>query len=40
MAIEDLDSQQTNLQLGFPANIVHIIKADSPLYNLRCGSMC
>lgn len=36
LAIEDVESQQTNLQLGFPANVTHVVRPDSPLYNLRC----
>jgi hypothetical protein len=37
LAIEDIDSQQTNLQLGFPATVVHVVRPESPLYNLRLG---
>jgi hypothetical protein len=32
--VEALDMQQMNLQLGFPGNIVHVIRPNSPLYNL------
>jgi hypothetical protein len=31
---EAADMQQMNLQLGFPANIVHVIRPNSPLYSL------
>lgn len=31
--------QKTNLQLGFPANVVHIISPDSPLYGLSLAEM-
>jgi hypothetical protein len=34
LAIEAADMQAMNLQLGFPANIVHVIRPNSPLYNL------
>lgn len=34
LAIEAVDMQQMNLQLGFPANVVHVIRPNSPLYNL------
>jgi hypothetical protein len=34
LAIEAVDMQQMNLQLGFPANVVHVIRPSSPLYNL------
>jgi hypothetical protein len=37
LSIEDIESQQTNLQLGFPANVVHVVRPNSPLYNLRWG---
>jgi hypothetical protein len=40
LAIEDLGSQNTNLQLGFPANVTHVVRPDSPLYNLRCAAVC
>jgi hypothetical protein len=32
--IEAREMQQMNLQLGFPAHVVHIIKPGSPLFNL------
>ena len=35
LAVEDLEGQRTNLQLGFPATVVHVVRPDSPLYNLR-----
>lgn len=34
LTVEAADMQQMNLQLGFPANIVHVIRPNSPLYNL------
>lgn len=34
LSIEAGDMQQMNLQLGFPANVVHVIRPNSPLYNL------
>ncbi|GBF92454.1 hypothetical protein Rsub_04558 [Raphidocelis subcapitata] len=39
LAIEDGTTQQTNLQLGFPANVVHVVRPDSPLYNLSLEEM-
>ncbi|KAI8470758.1 MAG: inward rectifier potassium channel-domain-containing protein [Monoraphidium minutum] len=39
LKIDDIDTQQTNLQLGFPANVVHVIRPDSPLYNLSLAEM-
>jgi hypothetical protein len=32
--VEALDMQQMNLQLGFPANVTHVIRPGSPLWNL------
>jgi hypothetical protein len=32
--VEAREMQQMNLQLGFPAHVVHIIKPGSPLFNL------
>lgn len=34
-----LKTQETNLELGFPANVVHVITPDSPLYNLSLLEM-
>lgn len=34
LAIEAQEMQQMNLELGFPAHAVHIIKPTSPLFNL------
>jgi hypothetical protein len=34
LEIEAAEMQQMNLQLGFPGNMVHIIRPSSPLYNL------
>ena len=31
--------QETNLELGFPANLVHVIRPDSYLYNLSLLEM-
>ena len=31
--------QETNLELGFPANLVHVIRPDSVLYNLSLLEM-
>lgn len=32
--VEAREMQQMNLQLGFPAHVVHVIKPGSPLFNL------
>lgn len=32
-------TQETNLELGFPANVVHVVTPDSPLYNLSLLEM-
>lgn len=43
LEIEGAHMQQMNLQLGFPANVVHIIRPGSPLYNLSlqvCAAAC
>lgn len=37
--IENVEMQQMNLQLGFPANVVHIVKPGTPLYNLSLEEM-
>lgn len=34
LEIESVEMQEMNLQLGFPAHVVHIVKPGSPLYNL------
>lgn len=34
MEIENAEMQQTSIQLGFPAHVTHVIRPDSPLYNL------
>lgn len=34
LEMEAAEMQQMNLQLGFPGNMVHIIRPNSPLYNL------
>jgi hypothetical protein len=34
LEVESADMQQMNLQLGFPANIVHVVRPNSPLYSL------
>lgn len=34
LEVEAIDMQQMNLQLGFPAHVVHVVKPGSPLYNL------
>lgn len=39
LTVEAADMQQMNLQLGFPANIVHVIRPNSPLYNLSLQEM-
>jgi hypothetical protein len=39
LAIEQLDAQQTNIQLGFPATLTHIIRPGSPLYSLSLEEM-
>jgi hypothetical protein len=38
--IEAREMQQMNLQLGFPAHVVHIIKPGSPLFNLSLQVRC
>ncbi|KAF8073224.1 GapC [Scenedesmus sp. PABB004] len=37
--VEAVAAQQMNLQLGFPAHVVHLIKPSSPLYNLSLQEM-
>jgi hypothetical protein len=39
LQIEQLDAQQTNIQLGFPATLTHVIKPGSPMYNLSLEEM-
>jgi hypothetical protein len=39
LQIEALDAQQTNIQLGFPATLTHIVRPGSPLYNLSLEEM-
>lgn len=34
LEIESVEMQQMNLQLGFPGNMVHVMRPNSPLYNL------
>jgi hypothetical protein len=38
--VEAREMQQMNLQLGFPAHVVHIIKPGSPLFNLSLQVRC
>eukprot|EP00878_Enallax_costatus_P002547 GHUV01002729.1.p1 GENE.GHUV01002729.1~~GHUV01002729.1.p1 ORF type:complete len:420 (+),score=101.14 GHUV01002729.1:498-1757(+) len=37
--VEAIEMQQMNLQLGFPAHVVHVIKPGGPLYNLSLQEM-
>lgn len=37
--VDNLDKQNTNLELGFPANVSHIITPESPLWNLSLLEM-
>ncbi|WIA09720.1 hypothetical protein OEZ85_009104 [Tetradesmus obliquus] len=37
--VEAREMQQMNLQLGFPAHVVHVIKPGSPLFNLSLQEM-
>ncbi|EFJ41660.1 hypothetical protein VOLCADRAFT_98369 [Volvox carteri f. nagariensis] len=39
LAIDAHSMQETNLELGFPANVTHIITPSSPLYNLSVLEM-
>ncbi|KXZ50139.1 hypothetical protein GPECTOR_17g775 [Gonium pectorale] len=39
LAIDSHTTQETNLELGFPANVTHIITPSSPLYNLSLLEM-
>ncbi|GFR52224.1 hypothetical protein Agub_g14674, partial [Astrephomene gubernaculifera] len=39
LAIEGISTQETNLELGFPANVTHVISPASPLYNLSLLEM-
>lgn len=39
LEIEAVDRQQTNLQLGFPAHVTHVVRPGSPLYNLSLQEM-
>ena len=37
--MENPDTQQMNLQLGFPANVVHVVRPGTPLWNLSLQEM-
>ncbi|GIM16380.1 hypothetical protein Vretimale_19042 [Volvox reticuliferus] len=39
LAIDAHSTQETNLELGFPANVSHVITPSSPLYNLSLLEM-
>ncbi len=39
LKLEGAYQQETNLELGFPANLVHVIRPDSFLYNLSLLEM-
>lgn len=39
LSIDGLERQETNMQLGFPANLVHVIDQASPLFNLSVQEM-
>ncbi|KAG2443315.1 hypothetical protein HYH02_009382 [Chlamydomonas schloesseri] len=39
LPIDSLHTQETNLELGFPANVTHVITPSSPLYNLSLLEM-
>ncbi|PNW74256.1 hypothetical protein CHLRE_13g591450v5 [Chlamydomonas reinhardtii] len=39
LPIDSLHTQETNLELGFPANVTHVISPASPLYNLSLLEM-
>ncbi|KAG2443371.1 hypothetical protein HXX76_001732 [Chlamydomonas incerta] len=39
LPIDSLHTQETNLELGFPANVTHVITPASPLYNLSLLEM-
>ncbi|MEW5307342.1 MAG: hypothetical protein WDW36_009746 [Sanguina aurantia] len=39
LEVDSLEKQNTNLELGFPANVSHIITGESPLWNLSLLEM-
>ncbi|GLC38097.1 hypothetical protein PLESTB_000270600 [Pleodorina starrii] len=39
LTIDGHNTQETNLELGFPANVTHVITPSSPLYNLSLLEM-
>eukprot|EP00201_Polytomella_parva_P019814 CAMPEP_0175042546 /NCGR_PEP_ID=MMETSP0052_2-20121109/2635_1 /TAXON_ID=51329 ORGANISM="Polytomella parva, Strain SAG 63-3" /NCGR_SAMPLE_ID=MMETSP0052_2 /ASSEMBLY_ACC=CAM_ASM_000194 /LENGTH=929 /DNA_ID=CAMNT_0016305393 /DNA_START=374 /DNA_END=3163 /DNA_ORIENTATION=+ len=39
LEIDDIVTQETNLELGFPANVTHVISATSPLLGLSLQEM-